>query len=222
MVAARASLLAAGHLAFLRDAICEAAAGTLPPEPPGLVVDVGAGTGYYLAAVLDRLPSHLGVALDIAKPAVRAAARAHPRGSAAVCDIWRGLPLADQCADVVLDVFAPRNAAEFARVLRPGGAVIVVTPHADHLTELVRALDLIGIDPAKDQRLDQTVGRVLRLDRASTHGTTLSLSRDEAALVVGMGPSAWHLAPDELASRLAALGEPVRVTASVDLRVYRR
>jgi 23S rRNA (guanine745-N1)-methyltransferase len=51
-----------------------------------------------------------------------------------------GLPLADACADLMLDIFAPRNGAEFHRVLRPGGALLVVTPHPDHLAELVGPL----------------------------------------------------------------------------------
>src|SRR5690606_10049715 len=109
--------------------------------------------GYYLSAVLDALPDRPGVALDVAKAAVRRAARAHPRAAAAVCDVWRGLPLADGCADLILNVFAPRNASEFRRVLRPTGALIVVTPQPNHLSELVDALDLVRVDPAKQDRL---------------------------------------------------------------------
>ena len=37
--------------------------------------------------------------------------------------------------DRVLVVFAPRNGPEIARVLRPVGRLVVVTPAADHLTE---------------------------------------------------------------------------------------
>jgi 23S rRNA (guanine745-N1)-methyltransferase len=62
----------------------------LAGDGPGLVVDVGAGTGHHLAAVLDALTAHHGVALDVAKAAARRAARAHPRAAAVVCDVWRG------------------------------------------------------------------------------------------------------------------------------------
>src|SRR5258705_9927810 len=119
MVAARAELLAAGHLDPVARAVTDLARALAAPD--GLVLDVGAGTGHYLATVLDALPAHHGVALDVAKAAVRRAARAHPRAAAVVADAWRGLPLADGCADLVLDIFAPRNGAEFRRVLRPGG-----------------------------------------------------------------------------------------------------
>src|SRR5215475_13581237 len=48
MVAARADFLAAGHYGFISAGLAAAA-----PPGPGLVVDVGAGTGAQLAAVLD-------------------------------------------------------------------------------------------------------------------------------------------------------------------------
>src|SRR3954465_6496634 len=138
MVRARADFLAAGHF----DPIAAALAGAAPGSA-SFVVDVGAGTGFYLGAVLDRLDRGYGLALDVSGPAVRRAARAHPRAAAAVGGPWRGgagragggawggLPVRDGCADVVVNVFAPRNGAEFHRVLRPDGVLLVVTPDPD-------------------------------------------------------------------------------------------
>lgn len=243
MVAARAALLAEGHFDPLGKALADTAAAhtaatyaaatqtaaayaaagrTADPVAAGagLVLDVGAGTGFYLAAVLDALPRHHGLALDVAKAAARWAARAHPRAGAAVCDIWRGLPLADESADVVLDVFAPRNPAEFRRVLRPDGVLLVVTPRPDHLAELVRPLGLISVDPDKQARLDRAFGDLFRLQDETGYALPLSLSRPSAARVVAMGPSAWHTDPVRLAQRLDDLPEPVSVTASVTVRIY--
>ncbi len=95
MVQARADFLAAGHFASLADdlaRVAEEVAGS--GRVPCCLVDVGAGTGYYLAAVLGRLPERAGLALDISKFAVRKAARAHPRIGAVACDAWRRLPVA--------------------------------------------------------------------------------------------------------------------------------
>jgi 23S rRNA (guanine745-N1)-methyltransferase len=223
MVAARAAFLAAGHFDFLTGALAQAAHTVVDcaPEPPALVVDVGAGPGHHLAAVLDRLPGHHGLALDVAAPAVRRAVRAHERIDGAVCDAWRGLPLADACADVVLDVFAPRNGGEFHRVLRPTGALLVVTPRPDHLAELVDSLGLLVVDPAKERRLEAALGPWFTLESEAAYRRGLTLTHEDASRLVAMGPSGWHTEPVHLAGRLAELPTPLTATASVILRTYR-
>jgi 23S rRNA (guanine745-N1)-methyltransferase len=220
MVATRAELLAAGHLGPVTAAAVGAAHTAAGAD--GLVVDVGAGTGHHLAAVLDALPDHHGVALDVSKAAVRFAARAHPRVGAVAADVWRGLPLGEGCADLVLDLFAPRNGAEFHRVLRPDGALIVVTPAPDHLAELVGPLELIRVAPDKSERLDRSLGQWFEPVEAPRHAYPLALSRTDAARFVAMGPSAWHTEPTAVADRLARWAEPISVTVSVEIRTYRR
>lgn len=222
MIAARAELLGAGHYAFVTDAIVTAAREARSGGGPGLVVDAGAGTGHHLAAVLDAFPGDSGLALDVSKPALRRAARAHPRAAAALCDTWGRLPLADGAAELLLNVFAPRNGPEFHRVLARGGALVVVTPAAEHLGELVGALGLLAVDPEKAGRVAATLGERFALQR-ETHATRgLALTHAEVRTLVGMGPSAWHSDPAALQARIDALREPVRVTAAVRVGVYRR
>jgi 23S rRNA (guanine745-N1)-methyltransferase len=98
------------------------------------------------------------VAVDISVPAARRAARAHQRAGSVVADAWAALPLADGCAEVVLVVFAPRGAGEIARVLRPGGRLVVLTPTPAHLGELVGPLGLLGVDGRKVEQLPEPVG----------------------------------------------------------------
>src|SRR5438067_3187162 len=124
MVAARAEFLAAGHYAPLANLVAEQV------EASGLVVDAGAGTGYYLSRLLDRHSGAVGLALDVSAIALRRDARAHERLGAAVWNLWEPWPLASESAAVLLNVFAPRNATEFHRVLRPDGTLIVVSPRA--------------------------------------------------------------------------------------------
>ncbi len=212
MVAARADFLAAGWYDFISTAVAAASAGG------GLVVDAGAGTGRHLAAVLDAHPAAVGLALDISKPAVRRAARAHPRAAAALCDTWRRLPLADRAASVVLDVFAPRNGAEFHRVLRPDGTLLVVTPTAGHLAELVGPLGLISVDAAKEDRVAASLSSWFVPVDEQRMESSLRLTQTEVSTLVGMGPSAWHTDLETLAARIAALPTPATVTASVHLR----
>jgi 23S rRNA (guanine745-N1)-methyltransferase len=221
MVAARAAFLGAGHFDAIAEAVAEqasAAAGGVE----GCVADLGAGTGHHLARVLERLPGRAGLALDSSRFALRRAARAHPRIGAVACDAWRALPVRDATAAVVLSVFAPRDAAEIARVLAPDGALVLVTPTERHLAELVAALGLLHVEQRKAQRVRETVGARLEPVRETMCERTLELDATDARAVAQMGPSAHHLDARALEERLAVLGEPVRVGVSVRVSVFRR
>jgi 23S rRNA (guanine745-N1)-methyltransferase len=233
MVAARKGFLEAGHLEPLSEALREEAgralgdaagalrdpAGALS-EPatapaPGCLLDLGAGTGHHLARLLDRFPGRTGLALDLSKHALRRAARAHPRIAAVACDAWGPLPVRDGVAALVLGVFAPRNGPEIARVLRPGGALLIVTPTERHLAELVSAFGLLSVDARKDERLAAQLGAHLDLERRVERGWRLDLTATDVANAVAMGPSARHV-PAGLEVR------PMRATASVTISTYRR
>jgi 23S rRNA (guanine745-N1)-methyltransferase len=185
-------------------------------------VDVGAGTGWWLSRVLDRAPDRAGVALDSSKPALRRAARAHPRAAAALCDAWQALPVADGAAALVLSVFAPRDGAEIARVLAPDGVLLVVAPTPRHLAELVGPLGLLRVDARKEERLERALGDGFAAAERREVEVAMALSRADVEAVAGMGPSAHHVSAETLAERVAALPEPAPVTASVVLAAYRR
>ena len=218
MVAARATFLAAGHFTPITSAVRDIAAAAWPG---GLVLDVGSGTGQHLAGVLDGLPAAYGLAIDSSKAAARRAASAHARADAIVADIWRPLPVADSSVGILTDIFAPRNAPEFARVLRSDGALVVVTPADDHLTELVDPLRLLRVDPTKSERLADTFDAAFARASSRPYRWIMELNYDDVGTLVGMGPTAWHADPTVLADRIAALPVPIRVTASVVVAVYR-
>lgn len=217
MVAARAGFLAAGHFEPVVGAVVRAAA-VAPSE--AFVLDLGAGPGHYLAAVLDLLPDARGLAVDAAKPAVRAAARAHPRADAIVADSWQPLPIADGVVDIALDVFAPRPGPELARVLAPHGILVVVTPAPDHLAELVDRLGLLHVDPDKRGRVAAALSAFHPVTTESV-GAVMHLSHADVAAVVAMGPSAWHSDPAARQAQIAALPDPAAVTLSATVTTYR-
>jgi SAM-dependent methyltransferase len=221
MVAARAGFLAAGHYAGLAGDLAGLAAGLAGELPGGCVADIGAGTGYYLAEVLGRLPGRAGLAVDASRFALRRAARAHPRIGAVAADAWARLPVADGAAALALNVFAPRSGTELARILRPRGVLLVVTPDPDHLAELAGPLRLVSVDPRKDERLAAKLGPYFGMTARHRYRTALTLGHKDIEAAVAMGPSAWHADAATAASRVAALPDSLTVTVSVTMSVFR-
>ena len=215
MVADRVAFLGSGAFAGVSRALGDAV--VAGERPPATLLDLGGGTGHHLAAVLDRLPGAAGVVLDASRYAARRAAAVSPRVLAVVADAWARLPVRDAAVDRVLGVFAPRNGPETARVLRPDGRLVVVTPDRDHLTELVGPLGLLRVDPDKDARLAATLEPHLVHRGTTGHRGVLALSRSAVATLVGMGPHARHLSAGALAEGVARLPEPVHVTVAVQV-----
>lgn len=213
MVQAREEFLNRGHYSPIADQLAMQVDIALPN---GCVADVGAGTGYYLATVLDQLPGRDGLALDLSKFALRKAARCHPRVGAVACDAWQVLPVRTGSAALVLNVFAPRNGPEIHRVLAPGGVLAVVTPTPRHLAELVSTLGLLRVDERKQDRLTQTLGDRFVLSKRTTVEYTVEWGPDDVRAAVNMGPSAWH------ARTLPESSDPVDVTVSVDISLFLR
>lgn len=218
MVRARDEFLTAGHFTAPADKLARSVA----RAAPSFVVDAGAGTGHYLSRMLDRSPGAVGLALDISKHAARRAAKAHPRAGAVVADLWRPLPLRDGAADTVVNVFAPRNAAEFHRVLRDDGLLFTVTPSPRHLGALVEPLGLLSIDERKAERMDAALAGYFKFDSRQEIEVEAVLSHDEVAALVGMGPSAHHVPADRLRERLRRLPDPLPAPLSFVLSTYRR
>jgi 23S rRNA (guanine745-N1)-methyltransferase len=216
MVTARAGFLDSGVYLPLADELAKVASQHVRD---GLIVDAGAGTGYYLAHVLDAVPGAFGLALDVSAIALRRAARAHARAGAAVWNLWEPWPVADGQASLVLNVFAPRNAPQFHRVLASDGLLVVATPNPGHLRELGDLV--ISVDEGKDARLEGTLGeRFTRVDRREvTH--QVKFSPEQIRQVVEMGPSAHHLHREGRRERLGEITESAEVTTSFSVTLYR-
>ncbi|MBD8043664.1 methyltransferase domain-containing protein [Arthrobacter sp. Sa2BUA2] len=218
MVQARADFLTAGHYRPLAQGVA-AMAEAAGPSP--VLVDAGAGTGYYLAETAHAVDASATVALDISKFALRRAAKALPRGYALVWDVWRRLPLADGAADAVLNIFAPRNPAEFRRVLRPGGILVVVTPLPGHLSEIRSLGGLLGIGPEKEERVAGSLGDGFAPDGSQHVEYSMALSRTDVRNAALMGPSAHHLDPAALEAALDGAAFPWNVSAAFALQRFR-
>jgi len=171
----------------------------------GVMAEAGCGEGFYIGAVQQHL-ARCGLAdnwrcwgFDLAKEAVRMAARRHEQVGFFVADTYRPWLFSDAALSVLLTIFAPRNADESARVVRPGGVVLVVLPGTDHLKDMPPPLRPVGIAPGKLEGVVEQFSGMFKL--TGQERLVLSLTLDSEALtdLVLMTPSQRHITPAVLA-----------------------
>jgi 23S rRNA (guanine745-N1)-methyltransferase len=225
MVQARSHFLEAGHYRALAAAVAAAVVPCLPDER-GAVLDAGTGTGHYLRAVLDAAAAQdrrqvAALGLDISKFALRRAARLNPEAVNLVSDVWQLLPLADNSVDAITVIFAPRNAPEFARVLRPAGRLVVVTPRSGHLAAIAAVTGMLGIEEGKETRLAEAMGSHFDAESSTDVDIPLALTGRQAADLAYMGPAGHHVEHRDLLDRLEGRPGPVTAEANFRLTVFR-
>ena len=156
-VRARSSFLQHGYYAPAAMALTELVRNFTPAG--GLVLDAGCGEGYYSNMIATAGYPVLGI--DLSKFAVDTAAksaranRLQSQSSSstlyAVGSVFE-LPVQDGCFQTVTNIFAPCAPAEYARVLKPGGHLIVAGAGERHLLGLK---ELVYDDPyLNDPRRD--------------------------------------------------------------------
>ncbi|QGN38645.1 23S rRNA (guanine(745)-N(1))-methyltransferase [Klebsiella oxytoca] len=184
MMQARRAFLDAGHYQPLRDAICAC----LHTFAPTDLLDIGCGEGYYthaFAAIAER-----SWGLDVSKSAIRAAAKRYPQVSFCVASSQR-LPFEEASLDAIVRIYAPCNALELARVVRPGGWVITATPGPRHLMELKGLIyDEVRLH---EQNTEEMAGFTLRQQQQLAY--PMQLSGGEAEALLQMTPFAWRAKP---------------------------
>jgi 23S rRNA (guanine745-N1)-methyltransferase len=211
---ARDRFLRAGHYSPIVGLLHELLGGA---SEPASILDSGCGTGYYLQDLLRSRPGWDALVLDVSADAVALASRA-TGAPGVVSDVWRPLPVLSARADVVLCVFSPRNPAEFARVLRPDGTLLVVTPRENHLVQLRDRGRLIGIHPDKLTHLDESLEAFFRLADRRPLEYDVAMTSSEQADLGAMGPSGHHPGLSVPAEDHDAA---TTVTVAVDVSVYR-
>lgn len=166
-VDARGRWLARGYVTSLAGLIA-LVSGVDTLAEGATVLDIGCGNGWFAVQLTAGRRLDLG-GIDLSTRAVRAAARRLPDAEWIVANADRGLPLADRSVDLVLSIFGRRPAAEMARVLRPGGSVVVVVPAADDLAELREAVQGRVILTDRSPRVTQEfASTALRLNLQTT------------------------------------------------------
>lgn len=200
-IAARRRLHERGATQPLFDAVAAmAAAGRAD-----VILDVGCGDGFYLGDIT-RIAECRGVGVDISIPAVDAAARRYPDCDWIVANADRFLPCAERSFSIALSITARMNPAEFRRVLRDDGRLLVAVPAPEDFAEIR--------GPGRD-RAERTVDEFARefrlverrrvtttadLDAASVEDVLLSIyrplqTRPLAAMRVTLSLDLLHFLP---------------------------
>lgn len=224
MIVSRRAFFEASHYRRLADEIADLIVSYLPRRSDRIVVDAGCGEGYYLrrlwarlaAADMERSAALCGI--DISKHAIQAAARLDPNGLYAVAGIHR-LPLPPATADVLLSHFSPVSGPEFARVVRPGGIVLIGEPGEGHLFSFK---GLLYEAPAAHEPAQPLVGEPA-FELVGTHRIRYEIALrgpGQVANLLAMTPFYWSVNPatQEALARLDALNTEVDVL----VHAYRR
>lgn len=220
MVKARTEFLDKGYYLPLAEKLREVTGEVLKSEKSPVIIDSGCGEGFYTAE-LSKLENASIYGIDISKHAVaHCMTRVHLAGitnchfaAASSFD----LPFADKCADAVISVFAPVCNDEYARVLKKGSALIVVSPSPRHLFELKAAVyDKPYENKPNEYHLDKFANDS---ETVFEYKTVLSSQKDIFDLFM-MTPY-FYKTSEEGISRLKAL-DSIEVTCGFVIQVYRR
>ena len=173
-------------------------------SPSDIVLDAGCGDGFYLGS-LARDTGFKGHGVDISVPAIDAAARRYPECEWIVANADRFVPYADQSFSLVLSITGRMNPAEFRRVLRKDGRLLVALPSPEDLVELR--------GPGRDRvpRTIETFAHDFALVDRRRATSTADLEAEAARDVL-------HFIYRPLCSQPA---EAMRVTFSLDLLLFR-
>ncbi|WON78313.1 23S rRNA (guanine(745)-N(1))-methyltransferase [Serratia sp. UGAL515B_01] len=201
MMRARRAFLDSGYYQPLQQRIANLLAEAVPVEAQALL-DIGCGEGYYTAAVAEQLSQLRRIAvygLDVAKGAIRLAAKRYPMVSFCVASSHH-LPFADASLDAVLRIYAPCKAEELARVVKPGGVVITVSPGPRHLYQLKEMV-------YQEVKLHAENGEQLggfACEMSERLAYPMMLPGEQAANLLQMTPFAWRT-PLDVQMNLAAM-----------------
>ncbi|MFT6430405.1 MAG: 23S rRNA (guanine745-N1)-methyltransferase [Halopseudomonas sp.] len=188
MLACRQAFLNAGHYQPVSDRIGE----LLGTAQPAALLDMGCGEGYYTAQLKQALVNCAIGGLDISKDAIIKACR-RTRDIQWLVGSTARLPVPNASLDSALCVFSPWTWEECLRCLKPGGQLLLVGPHPDHLMSLREQL-YESIHPTPE--LIKALPEGLNIVNDQTLRYALDLTPADLANLIGMTPHGFRSSPE--------------------------
>lgn len=224
MIQSRRRFLDRGFYNRVSDGINEAVAAELPKSVQGgilNILDAGCGEGFYLKRLKESLAHGSGASVpvdfygvDISKYAVRLATQRDKTMSWFVASII-DLPFVSSSFDVVLNIFSPSHAAEFSRVLRDAGKLVIVSPGPRHLNGLREIIYPIAKEHAASAMLEQAKSFFSIVTETRINYQMELKSRAEIMDLLAMTPYFWNI-DLKTKSKVEALD---RLALDVDVKI---
>ncbi len=225
MIRSRRRFLDLGLYNRVSDGVNEAVAvalGRPEKESAFTILDAGCGEGFYLKRLKESLESRRPVdyyGVDISKFAVRQATQRDKTMSWFVASI-NDLPFAASSFDIVLNIFSPANVAEFSRILKETGSLVIVSPGPRHLNGLREIIYPIAREHAAPDLADQARG-LLALSTTTRVNYRVELkSRAGVMDLLAMTPYYWNIDLGTK-SKVEAL-DRLATDVDVEIRVFRK
>lgn len=221
----------------------------IPAKSGDRVLDVGCGPAWFWPEALAVLPAGLDLTLFDQSPGMteEAETRCRPLSFASVqteVGDATSLPFADESFDCVIAMHMlyhvkdqPRAIAEFHRVLKPGGTLLVTTNGTRNMAELYALTTVFGsgpLDPAAEafglDRAEQLIATQFGKAERQTHPATMRVTDPEVVyLALTSYPPGDAAPPDQQAAFRAAIARAfeegqraIDVTKDVGLVVSRK
>ena len=222
MVHARQSFLATGLYDCILQKLCAVVQTYISKSPHSHIniIDAGCGEGYYTAGLAKSL-SHKSFSMlgfDISKDAIKAAVKTSKDILWAVATNKK-IPVQTASADVVLSLFGFPVYAEFRRVLKPNGLLIMADPAQNHLIELRQALYAQIKQKNVGTKQTQMLEHFNLVAEHKVQAVQVGPNQAQTKNLLSMTPHAHKAPKDRLQATIA--NPPPTLTIDVLVQVYK-
>ena len=215
MVLARNRFLDSGCYIPVSSALTGATTKLVTGNPQPSILDAGCGEGYYTANIKEALPDASVCGVDISKPAILGCCRRRKDIQWLVASVSE-LPVENRSVDVIVSIFSRCDWKEFARILKPGGYVLVLAPGQNHLLELRQAI-YEEVRPYPVDKLVQDLPEPFSVvDNQSVTGEMQLDSSQQILDLLAMTPHYWHIKP----SQRERLEQRQKLKCRFDMKLY--